>query len=80
MSLKNQEKQEKETIKNENRLFEQKVSVSKNYSSNKRNKRAKVNRKSRINKGEVGHIKWHIGSFSNGVLKLKKMDLKKFKK
>lgn len=80
MSLKNQEKQEKETIKNENRLFEQKVSVSKNYSSNKRNKRAKVNRKSRINKGEVGHIKGHIGSFSNGVLKLKKMDLKKFKK
>lgn len=34
-------------------------------------------RKSKINKGHVGNIKGHIGSFSNGVLKINKRDLKK---
>jgi hypothetical protein len=43
----------------------------------KRNSRAKVNRKSKINKGDVGHIKGQIGSFNNGILKLSKFDLKK---
>jgi hypothetical protein len=40
-------------------------------------KKSQNNRKSKINKGNVGKINGHIGTFSNGVLKLKKSDLKK---
>jgi len=35
------------------------------------------NKNANINKGDVGHIKGHIGSYSDGVLKLRKSDLKK---
>ena len=47
-------------------------------STNKRhNNKNRVNKKSNINKGNVGHLKGHIGSFSDGVLKLSKFELKK---
>jgi hypothetical protein len=51
--------------------------ISKTTTSTQQNK-SHNNRKSKINKGNVGKINGHIGTFSNGVLKLKKSDLKKF--
>jgi hypothetical protein len=82
INLKNQEKLEKEQLLKENRLFEAKVAMShKNFSIKKKNSRAKGNnRKSKINMGNVGVIKGHIGSFSNGVLKIKKNEIKKINK
>jgi len=82
VNLKNKEKQEKEQLIKENRLFEAKVAMShKNFSIKKKNPRGKSNnRKSKINMGQVGAIKGHIGSFSNGVLKIKKNEIKKFSK
>lgn len=82
INLKNQEKKEKENLIKENRLFEAKVAMShKNFSIKKKNSRGKSsNLKSKINMGKVGAIKGHIGSFSNGVLKIKKNEIKKFSK
>jgi hypothetical protein len=82
INLKNQEKKEKENLIKENRLFEAKVAMShKNFSIKKKNSRGKSNNlKSKINMGKVGAIKGHIGSFSNGVLKIKKNEIKKFSK
>lgn len=63
-------------LKEENRELELKLAAS--SSKNSFNKSSsKENKRSRINKGKVGHIKGHIGSFSDGILKLKKIDLKK---
>ena len=82
VSKKNDEKLEREELIKENRLFEAKIAMShKNFSIKKKNSRDKSNnRKSKISKGNVGLLKGHIGSFSNGVLKIKKNDIKKFSK
>ena len=73
---KNLEREKREQLLQENRQFEAKILASK---ANKKHRTKYTNndRKSKINRGQVGLIKGHIGSFSNGVLKLKKHDLKK---
>ncbi len=80
MEKKQKEKLERETLIKENRLFEAKITMAhSNLSFKKTKKSANSIRKTKISKGDVGLIKGHIGSFSNGVLKLKKNDLKKLK-
>lgn len=66
----------KEELIKENRLFEAKVLSSKSNVVTKKKTSMNSQRKAKINKGNVGNIKGHIGSFSNGVLKIKKQDLK----
>ena len=80
IELKKNEKQKHDSLLKENRLFEAKVSMAhSNLSFNKNKKKTSANsqRKAKISKGDVGLIKGHIGSFNNGVLKLKKNDLKR---
>ena len=72
---KKDEKEKQEQLKLENRELELKLATSSNNAFAKSS--SKENKRSRINKGNVGHIKGHIGSFSDGILKLKKFDLKK---
>lgn len=63
----------------ENRQFEAKIALAHcNLSLKKPKKSLNSIRKAKISKGDVGKIKGHIGSFNNGVLKINKMDLKKF--
>lgn len=69
---------EREKLIKENRQFEAKISMAhSNLSFKKTRKSANSIKKAKISKGDVGLIKGHIGSFNNGVLKLKKNDLKK---
>lgn len=79
MEKKKQVKEEKEKLLSENRHFEAKISMAHKNSSFKKKTNGN-RRKSKINKGDVGAIKGHIGSFSNGVLKIKKSDLKMLNK
>jgi len=80
LKLKQEEKLKKENALKENKLFDAKISSSKlNLLTRKKTVSASSRRKSKINKGHVGTIKGHIGSFSDGVLKIKKHDLKKIK-
>ena len=78
VNAKREEKKQKEDLIKENRLFEAKVLSSKSNASTKTKKSMNSQRKAKINKGHVGNIKGHIGSFSNGVLKINKRDLKKY--
>jgi hypothetical protein len=79
MRQKQEEKEKKNSLLKENRLFEAKIVSQKSslVGDKKRRPRLRDKQKSNINKGRVGNLKGHIGSFSNGVLKLKKHDLKK---
>lgn len=43
----------------------------------KKRQRMSDRRRANINRGRVGNIKGHIGSFNNGLLKLRKIDMKK---
>jgi hypothetical protein len=47
----------------------------------RKNKKISANsrKKTKISKGRVGELKGHIGSFSDGVLKIRKHELKKIK-
>lgn len=78
MQRKKEEKEKKTQLLKENKLFELKVEQARSsaFGTNKP-KIGHLNKKSRINKGEVGRIKGHIGTYSNGMLKLSKYDLKK---
>ena len=78
LKKKQEEKRMREELLKENRSFEAKVLAHKSTGVKKR-KTASARRKSKINRGHVGKIKGQIGSFSNGVLKISKHDLKKFK-
>jgi hypothetical protein len=77
IELKKNEKLKHENLLKENRQFEAKVLMAHKNLSVKKKSSLNSQRKAKINKGNVGHIKGHIGSFSNGVLKLKKNDLKR---
>jgi hypothetical protein len=77
LAKKKEERDYKEQLIKENRQFEAKILKSQKSVGHKKKSLSSL-RKSKINKGHVGDIKGHIGSFSNGVLKLKKFDI--FKK
>ena len=76
LKVKKEEKTNKEQLIKENRHFEAKITSSK---LTMKKKKPRTLRNAKVNKGDVGHIKGHIGSFNNGVLKLKKFDLKRLK-
>lgn len=85
IELKKNEKNEIETLKKENKQFEAKIAMSHSNLSAYKKKSAKhpnsnSQRKAKISRGDVGHIKGHIGSFNNGVLKIKNNVLKNLKK
>lgn len=73
MNKKREEKELKEKLIKENRQFEAKVLDS--QKGGKKRKSLNSIKKAKISKGHVGDLKGHIGSFSNGVLKLKKRDI-----
>ena len=77
LKRKKEERERHEQLRKENRELELKLAVSSSSLSNPVNNWSKENKKARINKAKVGQIKGHIGSFSDGILKLKKFDLKK---
>jgi hypothetical protein len=78
MQHKKEEKERKAQLLKENKLFELKVEQARSsaFGSNKP-KIGHLNKKSRINKGEVGKIKGHIGTYVDGMLKLSKNDMRK---
>jgi hypothetical protein len=73
LKRKKDEQNKKLELLKENFKFNSKVSKT----TSEQRKKVHNNRKSKINKGNVGKINGHIGTFSDGVLKLKKSDLKK---
>ncbi len=77
LEKKREENEKREQLVKENRQFEAKVLKSQKTLGGHKKRSMSSIRKSKINRGHVGDIKGHIGSFSNGVLKLKKFDLKK---
>ena len=80
LKRKQEEKTRREELLKENRSFEAKVLAQKGVLTKKRKQQsASARRKSKINRGHVGQIKGQIGSFSNGVLKINKHQLKKIK-
>lgn len=82
MEMKQNEKTNLEKLKNENRQFEAKIAIAQSNSSLYKKKKPKTGnsqRRAKINRGDVGHIKGHIGSFNNGVLKIKNSTLKRLK-
>lgn len=82
MDLKKEERDKLEQLKSENRQFEAKVALAHSNLSSYKKKKPKTGnsqRRAKINRGDVGHIKGHIGSFNNGVLKIKNNALKRLK-
>jgi len=84
MELKKSEKTKIESLKKENKQFEAKIAMSHSNLSLYKKKKAKhpnsnSQRKAKISRGDVGLIKGHIGSFQNGVLKIKNNLIKKMK-
>ena len=78
LEKKKSEKLKQEVLVKEHRQFEAKIQTAHtNLSIKKPRKSLNSIRKTKISKGDVGLIKGHIGSFNNGVLKIKKNDLKK---
>lgn len=79
LKAKKAEKEKHAELLKENRSFEAKVLSQKSGASMKKRKTPSMNlqKKAKISRGHVGNIKGHIGSFSNGVLRIKKHDLKK---
>jgi hypothetical protein len=79
MKRKQEDKARHDQLVRENKQFELKLEKS-NILRNGTKKRSNKGptRKTKISKGDVGRLKGHIGSFSNGVLKLKSNDIKKF--
>lgn len=84
MDLKKEEKNKLDSLKKENKQFEAKIAMAHSNLSAYKKKKAKhpnsnSQRKAKISKGDVGLIKGHIGSFSNGVLKIKNNVIKRLK-
>ena len=81
LQLKKEEKELKEKNLKENNLFASKITSSKLTNLTRKNKKISANsrKKTKISKGRVGELKGHIGSFSDGVLKIRKHELKKIK-
>ncbi len=79
--MKKEEKELKEKHRNENNLMASQTSISKLTNLRKIDKKVSANsrKKAKISKGRVGELKGHIGSFSDGILKIRKHELKKIK-
>jgi hypothetical protein len=77
LAKKKEERDHRELLIKENRQFEAKILKAQKAigGGNKKKKSLNMIRKAKISKGHVGDIKGHIGTFSNGILKLKKRDI-----
>jgi hypothetical protein len=78
LAKKKEEREHREQLIKENRQFEAKILKAQKAVGGHKKKSLSSIRRANISKGQVGDIKGHIGTFSNGVLKLKKHDI--FKK